>query len=64
MRLPVEKFPDRFSIDGGASFINATLDGLDPSVNVYGDWEWDNINNEIKFLGMFIFFLVQFTLRV
>ena len=47
----MEEFPDRFSIDGGASYINATLDGLDPNTNVYGDWEWDNVNSEIKFLG-------------
>ena len=47
----MEVFPDRLSIDGGATYINATLGGLDPSNAVYGDWEWDNANNEIKFLG-------------
>ena len=45
------QYPDRFSIDGGATFINATVGGLDPSNATYGDWEWDNANNEIKFMG-------------
>ena len=43
--------PDRFSFDGGATFINATVGGLDPSNANNGDWEWDNANNEIKFIG-------------
>ena len=53
VRLAVEEFPDRFSIDGGNSFINATLGGLDPDNAMNGDWEWDNANSEIKYVGKF-----------
>ena len=50
VRLNVTQFPDRFSIDGGQTFVNATP-SLDPTNATFGDWEWDNINKEIKFIG-------------
>ena len=50
VRLNVTQFPDRFSIDGGQTFVNATS-SLDPANATFGDWEWDNINKEIKFIG-------------
>ena len=50
VRLNVTQFPDRFSIDGGQTFVNATP-SLDPANATFGDWEWDNINKEIKFIG-------------
>ena len=53
MRIPVDKFPDRLSVDGGASYINASLDGLDPVNGSYGDWEWDNAKSEVKFMGRY-----------
>ena len=46
------QYPDRFSIDGGETFVNATA-SLDPANATFGDWEWDNANNEIKFMGKF-----------
>ncbi|XP_052805044.1 fibrocystin-L-like isoform X2 [Mya arenaria] len=49
VRLPVETLPDRLSLDGGQSFINMT-EGLDPATAKHGDWEWDNINDEIDFV--------------
>ena len=51
----MEVFPDRLSIDGGVTYINATPGGLDLSTAVYGDWEWNNKNNEIKFLGELLY---------
>lgn len=50
IRLKVRELPDRFTIDGGHTYINATTGGLDPSMAHNGDWEWDNVNNEIKFV--------------
>jgi hypothetical protein len=52
VELNVFEAPDRFTIDGGNSFINATVGGIDPSTAKNGDWEWDNANNKIKFIGM------------
>lgn len=49
----MREVPDRFTIDGGRSFINATVGGLDPATANNGDWEWDNANSEIKFFGEF-----------
>lgn len=51
MKLAVKELPDRFSIDGGANYINMTTGGIDPSTAKNGDWEWDNINDEIRFIG-------------
>ena len=53
MKLSVKELPDRFSIDGGANYINYTEGGIDPSTAMNGDWEWDNINDEIRFIGNF-----------
>lgn len=50
IRFPLRAFPDRVSVNGGATFINPTLEGLDPAVHGYGDWEWDNDKKEVKLL--------------
>ena len=50
----MNEFPDRFSFDGGNTFVNATVGGLDPSTHVHGDWEWDNVNSEIRYLGKYM----------
>ena len=49
--MAVREFPDRFSFDGGETLVNATVGGLDPANAVHGDWEWDNANSEIRYLG-------------
>ncbi|XP_052286416.1 fibrocystin-L-like [Dreissena polymorpha] len=48
-RTAMAQLPDRLSIDGGNSFINMTV-GLNPATAKHGDWEWDNDNDEIKFV--------------
>ncbi|WAR05573.1 PKHL1-like protein, partial [Mya arenaria] len=50
MRASVETIPDRFSVDNGASFINMTEGSIDPNTAENGDWEWDNVNKEIKYI--------------
>ncbi|KAL4228989.1 Fibrocystin-L [Mactra antiquata] len=50
LKFAVKEFPDRLSIDGGNTFINATAGAIDPSTGQNGDWEWDNVNNELKLL--------------
>ena len=51
MKFAVQEFPDRFSIDGGQNYINATLGSIDPVSARNGDWEWDPVNNEFKYIG-------------
>lgn len=51
MQLNLEVMPDRFSFDGGSTVINATVGGLDPETAQNGDWEWDNINKKVDFVG-------------
>ena len=53
------ELPDRFTIDGGKTFINATVGGIDPTTAKNGDWEWDNVNNKIKFIGMMLFLFIS-----
>ncbi|XP_045210443.2 fibrocystin-L-like isoform X2 [Mercenaria mercenaria] len=50
MEMVVEVLPDRFSFDGGETYINATVGGIDPSTAENGDWEWDNTNSKVKFI--------------
>ncbi|XP_053372863.1 fibrocystin-L-like [Mercenaria mercenaria] len=50
MEMVVETLPDRFSFDGGETYINATVGGIDPSTAENGDWEWDNTNSKVKFI--------------
>lgn len=53
LQFNVEELPDRFSLDGGNSFLNMTeFDSFDPSVASHGDWTWDNVNDEVKFVSM------------
>lgn len=51
MQLNVEVMPDRFSFDGGNTVINATVGGLDPEIAQNGDWQWDNVNKKVDFVG-------------
>ncbi|XP_060603397.1 fibrocystin-L-like isoform X3 [Ruditapes philippinarum] len=50
VELGVLKAPDRFTIDHGKTFIDATVGGIDPLAAKDGDWEWDNANRKIKFI--------------
>jgi hypothetical protein len=52
----VLKAPDRFTIDHGKTFIDATVGGIDPLAAKDGDWEWDNANRKIKFIGKKVYF--------
>lgn len=51
LKVAVEEMPDRFSFDGGQTFINATVGGIDPLTAMNGDWEWDDANNDVRFIG-------------
>lgn len=54
LEVDVKEVPDRFSIDGGDNFLNATVGGLDPNTAKNGDWEWDNVNKKVKFISRFV----------
>ena len=58
-----KEFPDRISVDGGQTYINATVGSLDPLVARYGDWAWDGANNEMtlmsKLYRVFVFYCGQ-----
>ena len=51
VRLKAKEFPDRVSINGGATYINATVGEMNSSVARYGDWTWNNMEKEIKFMS-------------
>ncbi|XP_060573258.1 fibrocystin-L-like isoform X2 [Ruditapes philippinarum] len=50
MEFEAEVLPDRFSFDGGQSYINATVGSIDPATAKNGDWTWDNTNSKVKFI--------------
>jgi hypothetical protein len=52
MEFEAEVLPDRFSFDGGQSYINATVGSIDPATAKNGDWTWDNTNSKVKFIGI------------
>lgn len=50
MEFEAEVMPDRFSFNGGETYINATAN-IDPTTAKNGDWTWDNTNSKVKFIG-------------
>lgn len=50
LTIEVELMPDRFSFDGGNTYINASVT-IDPTTAVNGDWQWDDVNSIVTFVG-------------
>ncbi|KAH3704517.1 hypothetical protein DPMN_079573 [Dreissena polymorpha] len=50
LKVDVATKPDRFSINGGATFINATDGVIDPDTAINGDWEWDATNTTVRYI--------------
>ncbi|KAL4228553.1 Fibrocystin-L [Mactra antiquata] len=50
LRMLLQDLPDRFSIDGGKNYINRSMDISDGPNRKNGDWEWDNVKKEIRFI--------------
>ena len=47
MTLRAKEFPDRLSFDSGATFVNATVGGLNTAVAKNYDWTWSSIESEM-----------------
>jgi hypothetical protein len=46
----LRELPDRFTING-KTYTNASAESVDPETAWNGQWNWDNTNKEIKFIG-------------